>query len=192
MDLVKILCYSVPQLCCSPIVVTWTLVIQNTTTTSDVRERQIFRRQWHRFLIPCAFAIFTFGMFAYRIPDGVWIAVPALCLTLAFCSILHGGLIVSAEGIEWYVLHPKLRYRRIPWQAVIDKRKVFFGTMPPILLVVESGKYEPWVWGTPRCNRTIEFVIYTNSLVRGRTLWDAIQQFSLSREPTADRVVSWS
>ncbi len=87
---------------------------------------QHFRRHWHRTVIPAVFAIAAFGLFAHRVPDSLWVAVPALCFSLLFCALLHGGLIISREGIAWYILHPKWRYRVIPWQAVLDVRKDVF------------------------------------------------------------------
>lgn len=134
------------------------MMTDTTTTPVELAERRHFRRQWHRSVIPSVVAIATFGLFAYRIPDGLGIAIPGICFILALCGLMHGGLIVSRDGIEWYVLRPKWRYRKIPWHAVLDARRNRFRN-PEVRLVVESGRYEPWVWGTPRRDRVAEIPI---------------------------------
>ena len=127
----------------------------------------------------------AFGQFAYRIPDGIWVAIPFLCFSLLFCAFLQGGLIISGEGIEWYILRPKWRYRAIPWQAVLDVRKTRFG-LHPIGLIVEHGRYEPWLWGTPQRDRQMDIDIWSNGYAGGEAIWDAIQYFWSSRDRVAD------
>jgi len=148
------------------------------------RQRQHFRRHWYRAAIPGAFAVASFGLFAYRVPDGIWVAIPLLCLSLLFCALLHGGLIISSEGIEWYILRPKWRYRAIPWQAVLDVRKTRLG-LHPLRLIVQHGRYELWLWGAPQPDRQMDIEIWPNAYSGGEAIWDAIQHFWSSRDRVA-------
>lgn len=147
--------------------------------------RRVFRRQWHRFAVPAAVAVAAFGGFAWRIPDGLWVAIPGLCVSLLFCACLHGGLTLTREGIEWYVIRPNWRFRTIPWAAVRDVRKSLFGLLPRIRLVAAPGRYELWVWGTPRPDRPMEVEIWTQGLTGGDAVWDAIHQFWSPRDGVA-------
>ena len=145
-----------------------------------------FRRQWHRLIIPSLFATVSFGLFAWRVPDGVGFAVPALGLFLAVCTLLHGGIVLTRNGIEWHLLHPRWVYRTIPWEAVREVRPSWFGRHR-IRLIVESGRYEPWVWGTPRPGQTLDHEIWTRGYRDGGAMWDAIHDYRASREPGAER-----
>lgn len=149
-----------------------------------------FRRQWYRFAIPSAFAVLAFGQFAYYVPDALWIAMIGLCLSISLCAMLHGGLIVSREGIEWYILHPRWRYRVVPWDAVLDIRKTLF-VLHPIRLIVEEGRYERWLWGTPRPDRRMDIEIWPRGYSGGRALWDLLHEYwSSSHHPTEMLAVS--
>ena len=144
--------------------------------------RHDFRRQWHRLVIPCLFVVGGFVAFACRVPDGIWYAIPSLAFGLLVCTLLHGGVRLTRDGIEWYVLHPKWCYRRVPWGAVCEVRncRLF---QPGVALRVEPGRYEPWVWGNPRADRPLEIRIWTNGYVRGETLGAAIRQRAVSHLP---------
>jgi hypothetical protein len=133
-------------------------------------------------VIPGIFAVTVFGVFAYRIDGGFWLAVLGICLSLAFCALLHGGLVISHEGIEWYILRPKWRYRFIPWHVVLDVRKSLFGVLHPIRLIVKHGRYEPWLWGTPQPDRKMDVEIWPNGYADGEAIWDTIHQFWSSRD----------
>lgn len=154
-------------------------MVHTTQPVSAPCHQAQFRRQWYRTAIPSAFAFATFGLFAYHIPNGIWVAVPALCMTLLFCSLLHGGLIISHEGIAWYILHPKWRYRSIPWPAVLEVRRTLFGIFHPIHLTVEHGRYEVWIW-TPQRDRQMCIMIRTNGYSSGNEIWDVLRDFRTS------------
>lgn len=148
----------------------------------NVPDQLHFSRQLHRTIIPCLFALWLFGAFAYSIPNGIWYAIPFFCLAVLFCLSLHRGLIISQDEIVWYILRPKWRYRVIPWHAVTDVRVGrFFG--PGVRLTVKSGQYEPWVWGSPRPTREMEIDIWTQEFAKRRSLQEAIQHIWLSRNP---------
>lgn len=142
-----------------------------------------FRRQQYRLAIPCLFAAVMFGLFAYNVPNGRWVAAPALGLTLLFASLLHGGLVLSPEGIAWYVLTPRWRYRFIPWGAVIEAQKSRFG-QPRIRVTAEPGRYEPWVWGAVRPGRPIGVTIWTRNYADGEHIWPAVHHFWKALQPT--------
>ena len=91
---------------------------------------------------------------------------------------------ISSEGIEWYILRPKWRYRAIPWRAVLDVRKSLFG-LQPIRLIVEHARYEPWLWGTPQRDRQMDIEIWPNAYTGGEAIWDVIRQFWSSRDRVA-------
>jgi hypothetical protein len=152
----------------------------STTVPTERPECRHFRRQWYRLVIPCVFAVAMCGLFAFRIPDSLWVALPALSVTLLVCALLHGGLTLSRVGIAWYVLFPKWRYRTIPWPVVREVRKSPFGLPPRLRLLVEPGRYEPWLWGTPRRDQPLEIEIWTQGFTGGEALWDAIQRFRSS------------
>lgn len=151
----------------------------------DDVDRRHFPRQWFRSLIPFGFAVVAFGMFADRVPGGVWYAVPGLCLVTAFALALHGGLILTRDGIEWYAVHPRWRFRRVPWSAVLDARPGWLGAGHSVRLVVADGRYEPWVWGTPEPGGRREVVVHTRDLAEGAAVWDAIRDARARREVTA-------
>lgn len=148
-----------------------------TPLTTVISQPKHFRRHLHRAVIPAVFAVVVFALFAYRIPDALWVAIPGLCFCLLLCVLLHGGLIISHEGIAWYILRPTWRYRTIPWQAVLDVRKTLFGLLHPIRLIVKDGRYEPWLWGTPRPNRRRDIAIWPYSYTGGEAVWDVIHHF---------------
>lgn len=135
-----------------------------------------FRRHWWRTAIPAAFAVVMFGLFVHHVPAAVGVAVPSLGLLLLLCAALHGGVTVSREGIAWYILRPKWRYRVIPWSAVLDVRKSLFG-LNPVRLIVEHRRYEPWVWGTEQPDRRSEVEVWPNGYAGGEALWDTIHRY---------------
>jgi hypothetical protein len=139
-----------------------------------MRERR-FRRQLHRLWIPCVFGAFAFGGFAYRVPHSTPLAVTGFLLLVAFALVLHRGLILTADGIAWYVVHPRCVYRRVPWAAVKGVRVGWLGRR--IVLDVVPGRYEPTLWGTPRS----PFMIHTRELVRGEEVFEAINSFHGTR-----------
>jgi hypothetical protein len=147
-----------------------------TSTVGNDSARPLFRRQWHRLVIPCAFAVLAFGMFAYRVPNGVWYAAPGLGVILGLAVGLHRGVVLTRDGIEWFVVQPRWRYRRVPWSALIEVRPGWFGAGQAVRLVVADGRYEPWVWGTPKVGGRREVVITTRDLAGGAALYDAILQ----------------
>ncbi|MFO0805329.1 MAG: hypothetical protein U0791_19670 [Gemmataceae bacterium] len=132
-----------------------------------------FPRQLHRLLLPCAFAAFAFGSFAYHVPVAAGLAAFGFMLIVAFALVLHRGLILTPDGLAWYVVHPRFVYRRVPWAAVKDVRTGFFGNR--LYLDVEPGRYEPVLWGLARSPITI----HTRELVRGEELREAIESFRL-------------
>ena len=128
-----------------------------------------FHRQLHRVLIPIAFAAFVFGSFAYRVPEATPLAAVGFLLLVGIAALLHRGLILTADGIRWYTLHPRFVYRHVPWSAVRSARPGWLGGV--IRLEVEPGHYEPTLWGTPRS----PIVIHTREWVRGEELHEAIE-----------------
>ena len=130
-----------------------------------------FPRQLHRFWIRCAFAALAFGGFAYRVPAAAGWAALGFVLIVAFALVLHRGLILTADGLTWYVVHPRFVYRRVPWAGVNAVRTGFFGNR--LYLDVDPGRYEPVLWGRVRSPITI----HVRELVRGEELRDAIESF---------------
>lgn len=147
---------------------------------------QHFRRQSYRLVIPWLFACGEFGLFTVRVPDGIWYAVPALTICLLMCLLLHGGIRLTRAGIEWYVLTPGWYYRRVPW-GVVRKVQVDRPLQPTVLLTVEAGRYEPWVFGATRRDRPSQISIRTNGYTRGDEPGGAIDYCATaSLAPRAD------
>jgi hypothetical protein len=141
-----------------------------------------FKRHWWRSVIPGIFFIFAFGSFAYRVPEATGLAVVGACLGVALCALLHGGLIISSNGIAWYFVRPAWRYRVVPWDKVRDVRKTVFGLMEPVRLIVDHDRYELWVWGNPRPDRMMEIEIRTIGYAGGEAIWDTIHRFWRRRD----------
>jgi hypothetical protein len=135
-------------------------------------------------VIPCAFAAFSFGAFAIEVPGATWLALAGVALSVLFCLVLHGGIVVSDRGIEWYAVHPRWRYRFVPWDCVLDVRKSIFG-LQPIHLIVKHGRYEPWVWGRPRRGERMDIEIWSIGYAGGDAIWDAVRSRSPKNHQTA-------
>ena len=86
----------------------------------------------------------------------------------------HGGLVVSPDGLAWYILRPRWRYRVVPWNAVFEVHRTF-GFLEPIRLDVRQGRYEPWVWGKPQPNRVLTLEVWSNGYAGGSVLWETIR-----------------
>jgi hypothetical protein len=159
--------------------------MDHAATIGESTPRRQFRRQLHRLVFPCLFVVGMFGYFAYRVPGAIWVAIPAIGIGLLFCLLLHGGLIISSEGIEWYILCPQWRYRMIPWDAVLDVRRAF-DFLGPIRLEVKNDRYEMWIWGKPNPDRALTIEIWSNGYSGGETILNTILAFRSSREAVAD------
>jgi hypothetical protein len=150
---------------------------------------KVFHPQWWRTGLIGAIALTLIGVVGWRLPTALWVCVPMLGLTLVLAAFLHAGLILSRRGIEWYAIHPQWRFRKVPWHAVRDVRRGLFGFGGQIVLTVESGCYEVWVWGRPRRDREITIEIYPNALARGEEVWGSIQEW-LARERRVSTVAA--
>ncbi len=152
-----------------------------------------------------AFLLFPFGIAAIFIVGIAWmqplilaIVVPFFALVLTLVATGNSGLILSPEGLEWYALHPRWRFRKVPWHAIVSTRNGFFqlGYAPfgPVLLTVEFGQYERWVWGKPRRDKHATIEIWTRHLVCGKNLWESIERWrnehENARTPVADALGS--
>ena len=151
-----------------------------TTRTPEWPQPHEFHVQWWRSAIPAVFAMSVFGMLSFHY--GIRFAGPGLGLVLLISAANRGGLIISQEGIEWYILRRKWRYRTIPWRNVRDVRKTLFGLLGPIRLIVDHGRYEPWVWGALRADRQIEIAIHTTGYSGGEALWETIHRYWSPRD----------
>jgi hypothetical protein len=123
----------------------------------------IFRRQLHRAIVPALFAIGSFVGFALTVtvPGTTGYAIAGAGLSVLLCAALHGGLILTDDGIAWYILRPAWRYRFIPWSAVRDVRKFLF-VLHPVRLIMKPGERELCVW--------------PKEYIGGERLWDAIHE----------------
>lgn len=135
-----------------------------------------FPQQWYRCVLPGVFVLGACGLFVSRTLSATVPAVLVALFGVALCLLLHGGLIVSAGGIGWYVLRPRWRYRFVPWDAVLDVRRPF-GFFEPIRLNVRHGRYEPWVWGEPQPNRVLTLEVWSNGYTGGERVWDTIRAY---------------
>jgi hypothetical protein len=70
--------------------------------------------------------------------------------------------------------------------SVLDVQKTLFSLLHPIRLIVEHGRYEPWVWGTARRDRQLDIEIWPNGDAGGEAIWDVIRAFRSSRDGVAD------
>ena len=149
-------------------------------------EPQHFRPQWFRLVIVCALMLAAVAFVGSRLPLALLPMIPILGLVLMLYGFLTAGLILSRDGIEWYALHPRLRFRTVPWDAVVDVRSGLLGLGTWIRLIVKSDRYEPWVRGTPRPDQLTEIQLWPNSLTGGAALRAAIEQWR-SAHDRADR-----
>lgn len=149
------------------------------------REPRHFRRHWWRAAIPVLVGIAMFVGFAIQIPQGVWVAIVGCLVVLLIGSLQLGGLIISRDGLAWYVLRPQWTYREIPWDAVLEIRERTFG-MYPMRLILREGRYEPWFWGTPNPERTIEVQIWPSGFTGGHGIYEAMRQFWSPPQPKTD------
>src|SRR5262245_53112565 len=136
---------------------------------------QLFRPRRFFLVFPCATAALTMAVIGWQFPIALWSAVPLIGLALALTAFGNAGLILSREGVEWYALSPKWRFRRVPWHAVLGVRRGLFGLGNRIDLIVLSGHYEPWAWGTPRRDQQRVLEIWPTALVRGDEVLEAIK-----------------
>lgn len=146
------------------------------------RQPQIFRPLRLRFVIIIAITLTALGLIAAKFPMALWYAFPLFGLVLVLAAFLNAGLILSDEGIAWYAVHPGWRFRKVPWSAVLDVHRGLFGLGGQIVLVVKSGRYEPWVWGTPRRDEQIEIEIWPNTLASGEEVLPSLQQWLSSQD----------
>lgn len=143
---------------------------------------EVFPPQQYRFMIGAVLAVAAIGAAGWLAPLALLFVVPLFAVVLAIGAFSNAGLILSDDGIEWYALRRKWRFRKVPWSAVIGVRRRFLG-LDPIVLTVEGGRYERWVWGTPRRDRPIDFGIWTNALVGGGDVLAALRRRLAEREP---------
>jgi hypothetical protein len=160
-------------------------MMSDASTAESLTEDRHFRPQRWRFAIIFVIAAGTLGGIAWFAPVALLYAVPVFAVVLAVVAFAHAGLILTDEGIEWYALRPRWRFRKIPWHAVLEVKRSLFGLFGPIRLVVEFGRYEAWVWGTPRPGRRLDFEIWTRGLVGGEELLPAIQERLKARDEAA-------
>lgn len=144
--------------------------------SSDGREKtgRIFSRQWYRSAIPGLIAVSLCGLLTSRTPETLWLAVGIACVGVVASLLSHGGLIVSPDGLAWYIFRPQWRYRVVPWTAVLEVRKTF-GVLEPIRLDVRQDRYEPWVWDEPQSNRVLTLEVWSNGYAGGSELWETIR-----------------
>jgi hypothetical protein len=126
-------------------------------------------------IIPFAIGGAALGLIAWFAPLALFFAAPVLGVILAIGALGNAGVILSPEGIEWYALDPRWRFRKVPWHAVVEVRKGILGIGGRIRLVVHAGRYEPWVWGTPTPGSLDDIEMHPVVLVRGDELLEALR-----------------
>jgi len=144
-------------------------------------EPRHFRPQQWRFGIAAVLMTVTLAATAWMAPVSLLGTVPLFAIVLAVAAFGNPGVILSEEGIAWYALRSGWRFRKIPWQAVLEAKRSFLGLLGPVRLVVESGRYEVLVWGTPRPGRNLDVEIWTNALVGGEELLQALRDWLRAR-----------
>lgn len=149
-------------------------------TRSDFDQR-LFRRAWFRLVIPLLFAAVMFGIALHQRPEQFAYALGGFGIVTCFCLLLHGGVLVSTSGIAWYVLTPRWRYRVVPWDAVRGLSRCRWGQRK-ILLDVQPGRYEPWVWGSPQPDRPMTILLDTRNLAEGDAVWPTLQAFYAAQQ----------
>ncbi|HVL12957.1 MAG TPA: hypothetical protein VM529_10355 [Gemmata sp.] len=152
-----------------------------TTLGPDAR---IFRPHPVYILIPFAVGLVAIAATAWFAPLALLYTVPTIAVALAIVSLGNAGLIVTRDGIEWYALRPRWRFRAVPWDAVIDVRRSLFGRGNAIRLKVKPGRYEPWIWGTPHPDRPQTIVIHLIPLCDRDDLLTAIQAARWQHDPS--------
>jgi hypothetical protein len=139
-------------------------------------EPRHFRPRWVRFVLAGAAALGACGLVASISPAALLFAAPCLALALALAAFGNAGLALTREGVAWYALHPRWRFRMVPWDSVLGARR---GPTErgPIRLSVEAGRYEAWVWGNPRGDRQCSPEIWVDALIDGDEVLGAIEDW---------------
>ena len=136
-----------------------------------------FSPQRHRLVIPFTLAAVALVGIGWLAPAALLFSVPMFAVILAVVSAGNPGLIVSHEGLQWYALRPRWRFRKVPWDAVVDARRGAFGLGTSIHVVVRSGKYEPWAWGTPELDGQAAIDIWPMALRGGDAVFPTIRNW---------------
>jgi hypothetical protein len=143
----------------------------------DRADSRIFHRARFRVVIPMLFAAYMFGSVIYHRPEQWGFALVGFACLATMCILLHGGIVISSDGIGWYVVTPRWRYRFVPWEAVNDMAQSRWSLHHHINLDVQPGRYEPWVWGTPRAERPMIIKLHISALVDSHAVWETLQEF---------------
>jgi hypothetical protein len=161
-------------------------------------EFHIFRPWWLTLLIPFAILVIGIVAVAWFAPLALLFTVPVYGVLLALLVTSNSGLILNRDGIAWYALHPRWRFRTIPWTKVHKTRRGFFGfgsfSVGPIMLTAEFDRYELWAWGKPRRDQYATIEIRAKWLVPGQPmqLWESIQYWRNQQDREAGTVVAAS
>ncbi len=152
-------------------------------------QMQVFRPRFVYLALPFAVTVIAIVAIGWFSPPVLLFALPLFAVVLTIGATSNSGLILSHEGIEWYAVTPRWRFRKIPWKAVRSARLGFFGFgrtyFGPIILTVELDRYEWWAWGTPRRDKCLTIEIFRRYLVRHDEIWDAIQHWLQYRDREA-------
>lgn len=139
-----------------------------------VPDTRYFHQQWWRSLIPCLFSLVVFGIYAFQ---HLAMGLVACVFSVLFCVLMHRGLIVSSQGIAWYLVRPQWRYRFIPWSAVHDVRRSPIAMRNCIQLMVRHDRYEIWIWGKPNPDRQMSIEIWIQGFTDGHAIEETIEHF---------------
>jgi hypothetical protein len=136
-----------------------------------------------------AVAVATVVGVGLRLPQALWAVVPGLAIGLAVAAVGLPGLTLSPDGIAWYAVRPRWRFRTVPWGAVRDVHPRPFGLGAALHLIVAPGRYEPWVWGEPRRGGDVTLEIWLRGLERGDEVLDAIRGRLVRAAPAGGRAM---
>jgi hypothetical protein len=154
----------------------------NTALATDHPEPRYFRPRRVFFVFAFAVVIAALVAVGWRAAVALLFGIPLVAFVVAIAAFLNAGLILSREGIEWYALTPRWRFRKVPWDAVLGVRGQHHDGRGVLYLIVESGCYERWVWGTPHEGRTAIIEIRLGTVVRGAELAEAIEEVLRRRD----------
>lgn len=112
--------------------------------------------------------------------DAVIYFGPVLAGILTLVTLLQPGIEVTDDGLNWFILRPQWRYRFVPWTAIRELKRSFFGIGDRIRLICEPGRFHRPIWGTKARPRVIE--LSRRSFVRGGELIEWIESVLSERQ----------
>jgi hypothetical protein len=138
------------------------------------------------FVFGCGVAVTYLVAAAWFAPVAPLFGIPLMVLCATIGAFTNAGIILSGDGIAWYALVPRWRFRVVPWQAVRGVRRNFFGRGGVVYITVESGRYEPTVRGEPRPGRTEILEVWLRTVVNSDELVPAVEEWLRWRDAVAE------